>query len=265
MKPETDMGFAALQILHLSHRFSAKAGDLSVLEGIDLQIDAGSFVSLIGPSGCGKSTLLRCCAGLMQPSAGEVLLGGVPPREGQRRRAIGVVFQDPALLPWRSVRANVSLPSEITGRPLGRAKLDALLNLVGLEGFSDYRPDQLSGGMKQRVALARALLLEPAVLLMDEPFAGLDEISRAEMRAELLRIWSERRVTVLFVTHSIADAVLLSDRVLVMSPRPGRIVADLTINLPRPRGDDLEFESAFLRYASELRQLLRGRRACAIC
>lgn len=249
---------AAIEVHAVGQRFGQGAEALEALVGIDLRIASGDFVSLIGPSGCGKSTLLRCCAGLLQPSAGAVSIAGRPPTEARRRHSVGVVFQDPALLPWRSVRDNIALPLQIAGHCASEAAIERLLDLVGLGGFGNYRPHQLSGGMKQRVAIARALVLQPSVLLMDEPFAALDEISRAEMREELLRIWRARPTTVLFVTHSIGDAVLLSDRVVVMSPRPGRIIAEVPIELQRPRGGELEYELPFLRYAAELRELLRS-------
>jgi NitT/TauT family transport system ATP-binding protein len=232
---------------------------LEALSGIDLQVRRGEFVSVIGPSGCGKSTLLRIIGGLQQPTSGHVAVAGRPPREAQLRKDIGFVFQDASLLPWRTVRGNVRLPLEVNRRGRG-AEPDRLIDLVGLSRFRDYHPHQLSGGMQQRVALARALVTSPAVLLMDEPFGALDEITRSAMRYELLRIWrssaGEER-TVVFVTHSITEAVLLSDRVVVMTPQPGRIAAIIDIELPRPREEDLETEPAFLEYARRLRSLLR--------
>lgn len=235
--------------------------DLVAVAGADLEIRRGQFVSIIGPSGCGKSTLLRIIAGLQRASEGTVLIDGRPPREAQAAKAIGFVFQDPSLLPWRTVRANVGLPLSLNKRP-GGWRPEELIDLVGLSRFRDYYPHQLSGGMQQRVAIARALVTAPPLLLMDEPFGALDEITRGAMRYELLRIWrsveGESR-TVIFVTHSITEAVLLSDRVVVMTPQPGRIAADLHIDLPRPRSEDIESDPAFLDYARQLKALLRAR------
>jgi NitT/TauT family transport system ATP-binding protein len=232
---------------------------LEALSGIDLSVRQGEFVSVIGPSGCGKSTLLRIIGGLQQPTSGTVSVGGRPPREAQERKDIGFVFQDASLLPWRTVRGNVRLPLEVNRRH-GGSDPDRLIDLVGLSRFRDYHPHQLSGGMQQRVALARALVTSPGLLLMDEPFGALDEITRSAMRYELLRVWrsaaGEQR-TVVFVTHSITEAVLLSDRVVVMTPQPGRIAATIEIDLPRPREEELETEPAFLDYARRLRALLR--------
>jgi NitT/TauT family transport system ATP-binding protein len=239
---------------------------LHALAGIDLNVRRGEFVSVIGASGCGKSTLLRIVGGLQEPSSGRVLIEGQPPREAQKEKQIGFVFQDPSLLPWRRVIENVRLPLQVNrlaglnGDGSGR-----LLELVGLSQFRGYYPHQLSGGMQQRVALARSLVTEPALLLMDEPFGALDEITRAAMRFELLRVWSSGPVdgacTVVFVTHSITEAVLLSDRVVVLTPRPGRIAATLEIELPRPRTEATELEPAFLAYSRELRNLLKEQAA----
>jgi NitT/TauT family transport system ATP-binding protein len=217
---------------------------LRVLNSIDAEIQRGEFVSVIGPSGCGKSTLLRIVGGLAEPSSGRVLIDAQPPDAAQRRKQIGFVFQDASLLPWRSVIDNVRVPLQVNRQratgPLSEP--ERLLNLVGLSAFRDYHPHQLSGGMQQRVALARALVTAPSLLLMDEPFGALDEITRSAMRYELLRVWrseaAERSCTVIFVTHSINEAVLLSDRVIVLSPRPGSIVSVLDVDLPcarRPR------------------------------
>jgi NitT/TauT family transport system ATP-binding protein len=233
---------------------------LSALTDIDLAVERGEFVSIIGPSGCGKSTLLRVIGGLQAATSGRVQIDGRPPRQAQLSKDIGFVFQDASLLPWRSVIANVALPLEVSRRGAA-AEPDALVDLVGLAAFRDYYPHQLSGGMQQRVAIARSLVTEPSLLLMDEPFGALDEITRAALRHELLRIWSAAgasRRSVIFVTHSVTEAVLLSDRVVVMTPQPGRIAADLPIELARPRSEDLELDAAFLEYARELRGLLRA-------
>ena len=218
--------------------YEAAGGPLTALDGVDLAFQRGEFVSIIGPSGCGKSTLLRLVGGLMAPTSGRVLIEGRLPREAQREKQIGFVFQDPSLLAWRSVSDNVRLPLEVNR---GKASRDPeqLVELVGLASFRRYYPHQLSGGMQQRVAIARSLVTSPSLLLMDEPFGALDEITRSAMRFELLRIWRSeteaRNTSVLFVTHSISEAILLADRVIVFTPQPGRVAADMKIDLPRPQ------------------------------
>jgi len=253
--------------------YEAGQRPLRVLAGIDFSVARGEFVSIIGPSGCGKTTLLRIISGLQEATAGRVLIGGSPPREAQRQKQIGFVFQDPSLLPWRSVIENVRLPLQVNRRSRtarnealearGQRERDpeGLISLVGLQAFGRYYPHQLSGGMQQRVALARSFVTSPSVLLMDEPFGALDEITRSAMRFELMRVWRSEAATadctVIFVTHSIAEAVLLSDRVIVMSPQPGRIAASLDIDLPRPRGEEIEETQPFIDYTRRLRGLLR--------
>jgi NitT/TauT family transport system ATP-binding protein len=241
--------------------YTGAGRSLTALSDIDLSIKHGEFVSIIGPSGCGKSTLLRIVGGLQTPTAGRVLIDGRPPREAQREKQIGFVFQDPSLLPWRTVIENVRLPLQVNKRRL-KADPEALVDLVGLSDFGRYYPHQLSGGMQQRVALARSFVTAPSLLLMDEPFGALDEITRAAMRYELLRVWRSELApsgcTVIFVTHSIAEAVLLSDRVVVLSPQPGRVIEVLDIDLPRPRPEEIEEEPAFQVYTRRLRGLLRG-------
>jgi NitT/TauT family transport system ATP-binding protein len=211
--------------------------DVQALSDISLTVRERELVSLIGPSGCGKSTLLRIIADLVAPSAGAASINGAAPRRARLERAIGCVFQEPALLEWRRVLENVELPLELAGagRPERVARAMELLELVGLKGFERAWPRQLSGGMRQRAAIARALATRPRVLLLDEPFGALDQITRDRLNMELARICEATQATVLLVTHSIREAVLLSDRVMVMSPRPGRIIADLAIDLPRPR------------------------------
>ena len=255
-----------VSLSNLRHVFTdgPTRGGLSALEGVSFEVPRGQFLSIIGPSGCGKSTLLRTVGGLLRPTSGAALVEGLPPEKAQRARDIGFVFQDPALLPWRNVISNVRLPLEIDGVHHRRdlPGPEALLAVMGLTDFRKYYPHQLSGGMQQRVAIARALAFDPTLLLMDEPFGALDEITRAGMRYELLRVWASQaqaaaRKTVLFVTHSIAEAIALSDRVIVLSPRPGRVVADIDIELPRPRTADIERSPAFLDYADHLRGLLK--------
>ena len=252
----------------LSHVFTDGRQPLTALAGVSLGMPPGQFTSVIGPSGCGKSTLLRIAGGLLRPSGGEALIHGRPPQQAQRARDIGFVFQDPALLPWRTVLSNVRLPLEIDSLHRSRQLPDpeGLLETVGLADFRDYYPHQLSGGMQQRVAIARALCFNPSLLLMDEPFGALDEITRSAMRYELLRLWEapapgaasaqSGRKTVLFVTHSIAEAITLSDRVIVLSRRPGSLRADIEVELPRPRTQEIERSQPFLDYADHLRDLL---------
>jgi len=246
--------------------YAGAGGSLRALEGIELAVRRGEFVSIIGPSGCGKSTLLRLVGGLLEPTAGRVLIDGRPPRRAQREKQIGFVFQDPSLLPWRNVIENVRLPLQLSRRGNGGAPAPdpgALVDLVGLREFSRYYPHQLSGGMQQRVALARCLVTAPSLLLMDEPFGALDEITRSAMRYELLRLWGSEAAgggcTALFVTHSVTEAVLLSDRVAVLTPRPGRVAAVLDVDLPRPRSETMELEPDFLDHVRRLRGLLRER------
>jgi NitT/TauT family transport system ATP-binding protein len=247
---------------NVSHVFEDGQAPLHALNRITFDVPRGRFLSILGPSGCGKSTLLRAIGGLLNPTQGRVAITGEAPASAQTRHDIGFVFQDPSLLPWRTVLGNVRLPLEIAGRSRARPDPASLLELVGLQGFRNYYPYQLSGGMQQRVAIARAIACDPSLLLMDEPFGALDEITRASMRYELLRIWqsqapSAERRTVVFVTHSVAEAVALSDRVIVMSPRPGRVVADVDIEMPRPRTEEIEESPQFRDYASHLRSVLR--------
>jgi NitT/TauT family transport system ATP-binding protein len=240
--------------------FMTKTGSVEAIREATLDIREQEFVTLIGPSGCGKSTLLRIIGGLIAPSGGRIEVRGQSPLEAQRTKDIGFVFQQPALLPWRTVEHNIELPFELN-RGSGTDRLcstEEILKLVGLAQFAKAHPYQLSGGMQQRVAIARALIFDPALLLMDEPFGALDEITRAGMRYELLRIWGDTRKTVLFVTHSIPEAIVLSDRVIVMSPRPGEIREIIDITLPRPRSEDVESTPEFVRLADRLRHLLRA-------
>jgi NitT/TauT family transport system ATP-binding protein len=246
----------AIAVRHLWKRFGQGPDAVVALEDIDFSVGDGEFVSIVGPSGCGKSTLLKILAGLLPASQGEAELRGTP-IDGPRRD-IGVVFQSPVLFPWRSVLGNVLLPADVQG--LGRDRLKDraldLIGLVGLTGFEHRYPWQLSGGMQQRVALVRALIHDPALLLMDEPFGALDALTRETMNVELQRIWLERRKTVVFITHSTSEAVFLGDRVLVMTPRPGRIRDVLAVDLPRPRPLEVMNTEAFGVYVQRIRKAL---------
>ena len=231
---------------------------LPVLEGLSLACAAGSFTALIGPSGCGKSTLLRLALGLEGQDSGTVAIGGLPPAEVAAKGEIGVAFQDPALLPWRTVAGNVALPLDVLGRTAEPDRIAGLLRLVGLEGFAAARPAQLSGGMRQRVAIARALVTDPTVLFLDEPFGALDQILRRQMNLELQRIWSESPATTLLVTHGIDEAVFLADSVVVLRGRPGRIVERMAVPFPRPRAASLFREPAFHELCDHIALRLQG-------
>ncbi len=230
------------------------------LEGIDLEIGRGEFVSLIGPSGCGKSTLLRIIGDLIAPSGGDVVVNGKPAARARRDRDYGVVFQAPVLFDWRTVEDNVELPLEILGRDAAWRSRRAreMLDLVELGDFLGHYPYQLSGGMQQRVAIARALAFEPSILLMDEPFGALDEMTRERMNQEVLRIWEQTGTTIVFVTHSIPEAVFLSSRVVVMSARPGRITTVVEVDLPRPRDEQTRETERYFGLVTEVREALRG-------
>jgi NitT/TauT family transport system ATP-binding protein len=251
-------GREMIAVRQLSKIYGTPAAQVVALQGIDFTVTEGELVVVVGPSGCGKSTLLRILAGLQPATEGNAYLTGSP--IDRPRRDIGVVFQSPVLFPWRSVLGNAMLPVDVQN--LGREKMQAramdLLNLVGLSGFEHRYPWELSGGMQQRVALVRALIHDPSLLLMDEPFGALDAMTRESMNVELQRIWMERRKTVLFITHSIGEAVFLADRVLVMTPRPGRILDDLRIDLPRPRGLEVMNTEAFGAYVRRIRIALNA-------
>ena len=251
----------AVDIRALSHRYPAARGDvegLLALGEVELTVGEGEFVSLVGPSGCGKTTLLRIVAGLLEPEGERPRVVGGDPVHTRAARAIGLVTQEPGLLPWRTVAGNVALTYELAGRRPARGAVAALLARVGILPFAGYHPRELSGGMRQRVALARSLAHGPRLLLMDEPFGALDELSREQLRLELLRIWERDRISVLFVTHSIREAVLLSDRVAVMSPGPGRVVANIPVTLPRPRSEALEDTPAFAEHVARVRAALQA-------
>ena len=252
----------AVRLVEVEKAFAVKDSAPTIaLTGIDLEIGQQEFISLIGPSGCGKSTLLRVIGDLVTPSAGSVEVNGKPAHQARLDRDYGMVFQAPVLFDWRTVEANVRLPLEVTGFPKGQrdALVQEKLELVELGSFAKHYPHQLSGGMQQRVAIARALALQPSILLMDEPFGALDEMTRERLNAELLDIWSETRTTVVFVTHSIPEAVFLSARVVVMSPRPGRIAETIDIDLPYPRDETTREADRYYELVTEVREALRGR------
>jgi NitT/TauT family transport system ATP-binding protein len=243
-----------IEVAGVTRTFAVDGTDVLALRDVSLRCEAGSFTALIGPSGCGKSTLLRIIAGLERPDAGAVRIGGAVPADKCRSGSLGVAFQDPALLSWRTVRQNIALPLQVLGRnsPDARERIDRLIGLVGLKGFEDARPAQLSGGMRQRVAIARTLVTDPSVLLMDEPFGALDQILRRSMNIELQRIWMEQRSTTILVTHGIDEAVFLADRVAVMQRNPGRIAQIVAVPFERPRRPELFSAPEFHRLEDEI-------------
>jgi len=254
----------------VSKSFVINGERFQALKGVSFEVGDHEIVSLIGPSGCGKSTLLRLIGGLLPRDSGEISVCGLTPGEARKQQKYSFVFQDAVLFPWRSVIRNVQLPLEINRaapdrketsrdpatRRTARLKAAEMLSLVGLKGFEEASPNQLSGGMRHRVALARALIMSPPLIFMDEPFAALDEITRDKMNIETLRIWSETKASILFVTHSIEEAVFLSDRVLVFSTHPGELLADIRVELPRPRVLELKQDAACFKYTNEIRQIL---------
>jgi NitT/TauT family transport system ATP-binding protein len=247
-----------VELRDVSKRFPR--GNTVALQGIDLTIESGELVSLIGPSGCGKSTLLRVIGDLIEPSAGTVTVNDKTAHQARIDRDYGIVFQAAVLFDWRTVAKNIALPLEMLGWSRARRaeRVEEMLELVELTGFENHHPWQLSGGMQMRVAIARALTFEPALLLMDEPFGALDEMTRERLNIELLEIWRRLGSTVVFVTHSISEAVFLSTRVVVMSPRPGRIAGIVDIDLPQPRTVDTREEPRFFELVTEVRERLRG-------
>ncbi len=250
---------AVIEVRDLNMVFRGRGTETVALRDANLTINQGEFISLIGPSGCGKTTLLRLIADLEQPTAGELKVMDKDPRQARMDRDYGYVFQAPALLEWRSVLRNVLLPLEIMrfGKAEREKRAAELLDLVGLADFKRQYPWQLSGGMQQRVSIARALAFDPRLLLMDEPFGALDEITREVMNQELLRIWSQTRKTIMFVTHSIAEAVFLSSRIVVMTPRPGKIEKVIDVDLPYPRDAQTRESQRFFELATEVRESLR--------
>jgi NitT/TauT family transport system ATP-binding protein len=246
-----------VSLRNVTKSFGARG--VTALESIDLDIRPGEFVSLIGPSGCGKSTLLRIIGDLVSPTAGEVVVNGKSARQARLDRDYGIVFQDAVLYDWRTVARNIAMPLELLGWDRARRaqRVQAMIELVELQGFADHHPWQLSGGMQQRVSIARALSFSPALLLMDEPFGALDEMTRERLNGELLRIWEASGSTIVFVTHSISEAVFLSTRVAVMSRRPGRIASLVDVDLPQPRNADTREEPRFFELVTEVRDRLR--------
>ena len=258
--PTVADGAAVVRAENLSITFEAGGQRTTALQDVTLDIARGSFVSLIGPSGCGKTTLLRAIADLERPSAGSLVVNGMTPERARQARAYGYVFQAPALYPWRTVERNVMLPLEIMGLKSAerRARAARYLDLVGLGEFRRRFPWQLSGGMQQRASIARALSFEPSLLLMDEPFGALDEITRDGLNMHLHALWRSTAMTVVFVTHSIPEAVFLSSRIVVMSPRPGKVVEVIEVDLPDERGLDLRERPGFLKVAQRVREALRA-------
>lgn len=247
------LALAAEGVCHIYH---TRQGDLLALDRVGLAVGKGEFVSVVGPSGCGKSTLLRILGGLLAPTGGRVYLDSRP--LSSPRRQVGYVFQKMSLMPWRTVLGNVVLPLQVAGVSQAQAECRArdLIDLVGLTGFEAAYPRQLSGGMAQRVAIARALVSDPEVLLLDEPFGSLDALSREQMNLDLLCIWRARRVTAVMVTHDLQEAIFLSDRVLVMSPRPGQICAQVAVTLPRPRALEMIYDQAFGKLSRQVREAI---------
>jgi NitT/TauT family transport system ATP-binding protein len=246
-----------LQVENLGVTFIDEKGSLQALRDINFSVEREQFVCVVGPSGSGKSTLIRVLAGLLEPSAGAVILDGIPlsrPRQG-----VGIVFQKANLMPWRSVIRNITLPLEIlkVSPPEAITRAQDLIDLVGLSGFEDWLPRDLSGGMLQKVAIARSLVQGPELLLMDEPFGALDALTREKMGAELLRIWEVHKKTVIMITHDISEAVFLADRVLAISPQPGEIRLDLSIDLPRPRKESDRFSQGFVNLTKQLREAIK--------
>lgn len=247
------MSANAIEIADVSRTFQlADGGTLNALGGVNFNIGEGEFVALLGPSGCGKSTVLRMVAALDTPTSGAVRVEDRDPVDLSKDHRLGVAFQDHALLPWLTIQSNIELPYKIAGRPIEKDRVADLISLVGLSGFEGARPNQLSGGMRQRASIARALVLNPDVLLLDEPFGALDAVTRRHMNVELQRIWSEEKISTLLVTHSVDEALFLADRVVVLTSRPGQVKTILDVPFARPRAPEVQREAEFHRLTDEL-------------
>ena len=254
-----------ISIRGLTVRFKTPTSSVLAVDNVDMDIPAGSFMTIVGPSGCGKTTLLKVLSGVLSPTSGVVSFDGIPVDKSKVTGRVGYVFQRPLLLPWKNVLENVMLTMEVARKEMSKAeRLDQArhwINVVGLSGFEERYPHELSGGMQQRVSIARALAFRPQVLLMDEPFAALDEITREKLQEELLELWQKLDTSVLFITHSIPEALLLSQRILVMSARPGRVVEQIDVDFPRPRSEATRELPLFNEMAGHIRHLLRGAEA----
>lgn len=250
-----------IQIRDLTKIYITNEGEeIKALTDVNLDIQEGEFISLLGPSGCGKSTMLRMIADLLEPTEGTITINGMTPKETRMQQKFGIVFQSPVLYDWRTVRRNICMPMEIVGVPRKErtARINKQLELVGLEKFGQKYPFELSGGMQQRVGIARALALDPEILLMDEPFSALDEFTREKLNEDVLKIWRKTNKTIIFVTHNIAESVFLSDRVVVLSPHPGRVSAVVDIDLPRPRTAEMRESSEFYDLVAKIRHSFEG-------
>ncbi len=256
-KPHEDMGQIIISVRNLGKIFPSGQSSIVALEHVNLDVTKNEFVSIVGPSGCGKTTLIRLIGDLIKPSSGKILVNGKSPEKARKDRDFGYVFQDPVLFPWRTVSQNIQLPKEVFNQKEESNRIKELIKLVVLSGFENSLPRELSAGMKSKVAIARALSYQPSVLLMDEPFGNIDELTRENLNAELLKIWESTKRTIVFVTHSIPEAVFLSDRIFVMTSRPGRIKSDVQVELERPRTLEMRKSSKYAMLVEEIREFLR--------